>query len=221
MGCISLLKHIKKVAPQCVEHFSDAKELEALLPQKPSVFIVDGNVLYRKLDSDHLFNQEVFFSPDDPNGDVALNVARVMGRWIKSFFLDAFEGIPVKVIFDGPLRVLPTRRGPRFPERQKLKNNGIFNICFSRRHGSTGEGRRQVNKAFWPDVTFFESLAEKLEAFGLQEWGRPAVCRVALGEADFVINAIAKTYGAAVVISSDTDYVVFSEAMAMVRPHAE
>lgn len=221
MGCISLLRRIRSVAPQCIQYFDTAENLAELLPRQPSVIIVDGMVLYRKLAADMLFGNEVFFSVVDPNGPVAEKVARAMGDYLKRWLRNAFAGIAVKIVFDGVNREIPKERGPTVAERATLCGDGLFHICFSTQFGSTSLGRRQVNKGFWPCQDFFKSVSKKLEAIGNAEWNRPVWCRVAVGEADFVISAIARLFPDAIVLSSDSDYLVFSEVMAMVRPHAE
>ena len=124
------------------------------------------------------------------------------------------------VIFDGNKPELKKkRRGPSMRKNKSLLNTGINNYGFFRRHGSKGRGKKQINTGFRFPHRLVRAVAYAFKLLPPDTFGEVSFSvKMAKGEADHLIGAYAKLYPKSIVFSSDSDYPIFTEVMAMVMP---
>ena len=212
---------VRARAAESLRVFTNASDLMACFGVRPTHAFIDSNLILRKIWSDGEYGSKSFLSETDP---VDSNIVTDLANNMISYMINLIgNNIPnVQWVFDGPGGVqLPDFK--KRPPPQKVEsgiNNGVRTLTTP-----NGELEGMAELAHWviPKPKLVEAVAKKIEALlpivtSSGVWAVTSTVEVTEGEADHSIAVLTRSFPLSVVISEDGDYLVYTQALALIKP---
>ena len=191
------------------------KKVDKVQVNRSSPLAVDGFNILRIIWSAHGYGSRVFLASLIALTGLAKMLAQEMAKYIEAMCPDRGEE-PYYWTFDGNQREMEKLGEKRSKKIEAtMLSKALFHIFVSDRHDGTAIGTRILNGRFSYPPAFLDCVLATLKDMPKH------VVLQANGEADFAIARFCNLNKKTVVVSSDSDYLAFTNCLGVIVPQVD
>ena len=191
------------------------QKVEKLKINRSSPVAVDGFNILRIIWSARGYGSKVFLGSSNHLQELAINLSQQMAKYVEEMCPDREE--PFHWFFDGNKREMEKLREQKSKKTEsKMLNKALHHIFVSTKHDAPAIGKAILNDRFFAHSPFLDCVLATLNALPKH------VVLQAFGEADFAIARFCDlNKSTVVVISSDSDYLAFTNCLGVIVPQVD